>query len=83
MSDHPVILQTNVFYTPRHLLRLVCLNLRQHQRSREDLLIIGIDNLSQIKPRFKSSFVIRNGDPFSITNYPVMSIADAKIVYQE
>ena len=84
MSDHPVILQRNIFYTLRHLLRFGLSKSEAISKiTRESAYIIGIDNLGQIKPGFKSSFVIWNGDPFSITNYPVMSIAEGKIVYQE
>ena len=84
MSDHPVILQRNIFYTLRHLLRFGLSKSEAISKiTRESADILGIDNLGQIKPGFKSSFVIWNGDPFSITNYPVMSIAEGKIVYQE
>jgi imidazolonepropionase-like amidohydrolase len=84
MSDHPVILQRNIFYTLRHLLRFGLSKSEAISKiTRESADILGIGNLGQIKHGFKSSFVIWNGDPFSITNYPVMSIAEGKIVYQE
>jgi imidazolonepropionase-like amidohydrolase len=84
MSDHPVILQRNMFYTLRHLLRFGLSKSEAISKiTKESADIIGIYDLGQIKPGFKSSFVIWNGDPFSITNYPVMSIAEGQIVYQE
>jgi imidazolonepropionase-like amidohydrolase len=84
MSDHPVILQRNMFYTLRHLLRFGLSKSKAISKiTKESADIIGIDDLGQIKPGFKSSFVIWNGDPFSLTSYPIMSIAEGKIVYKE
>jgi imidazolonepropionase-like amidohydrolase len=51
--------------------------------SKESADIIGVDDLGQLKPGFKASFVIWNGDPFSLTSYPIMSIAEGKVVYEE
>ena len=45
-------------------------------------MYIGFEN-DKIKYGFKSSFIIRNGDPFSIVNYPIMVIAEGKIAFQE
>jgi imidazolonepropionase-like amidohydrolase len=84
MSDHPVILQRNIFYTLRHLLRFGLTKSEAISKiTKESADIIGIYDLGQIKPGFKSSFVIWNGDPFSLTNYPIMSIAEGKIIYNE
>jgi imidazolonepropionase-like amidohydrolase len=84
MSDHPVILQRNIFYTLRHLLRFGLSKSEAISKiTKESADIIGIYDLGQIKPGFKSSFVIWNGDPFSLTNYPIMSIAEGKIIYNE
>lgn len=84
MSDHPVILQRNIFYTLRHLLRFGLSKSDAISKiTKESADIIGIYDLGQIKPGFKSSFVIWNGDPFSLTNYPIMSIAEGKTVYKE
>jgi imidazolonepropionase-like amidohydrolase len=84
MSDHPVILQRNMFYTLRHLLRFGLSKSEAISKiTKESADIIGIYDLGQIKPGFKSSFVIWNGDPFSLTNYPIMSIAEGKTIYKE
>jgi imidazolonepropionase-like amidohydrolase len=84
MSDHPVILQRNMFYTLRHLLRFGLTKSEAISKiTKESADIIGIYDLGQIKPGFKSSFVIWNGDPFSLTNYPIMSIAEGKTIYKE
>jgi imidazolonepropionase-like amidohydrolase len=51
--------------------------------TKEPAEILGVDDLGQIKPGFKASFVIWNGDPFSLTSYPIMSIAEGRVVYEE
>lgn len=84
MSDHPVILQRNLFYTLRHLLRFGlsksdCIS----KITKEPADIIGIDNIGQIKPGFISSMIIWNGDPFSLTSHPTMVIAEGNTIYQE
>jgi len=83
MSDHPIILQRNLFYTLRHLLRI--------GRSKADAIskitkeaadIIGVSDIGQVKAGYKASFVVWNGDPFSLSSYPVLVIAEGKTVYQ-
>ena len=84
MSDHPVILQRNIFYTLRHLLRFGLSKAKAISKiTKESAEIIGANDLGQIKPGFISSFVVWNGDPFSLDSYPVMSIAEGKVVYKE
>ncbi len=60
MSDHPIILQRNLFYTLRHL--LIDLGFQNQTVSQKSLKnqaeIIGIDNIGQIKPEFISSMII-------------------------
>jgi imidazolonepropionase-like amidohydrolase len=84
MSDHPVILQRNMFYTLRHLLRFGTSKPDAISKiSREAAEIIGAPNIGQVKAGFKASFAVWNGDPFSLSSYPVLVIAEGKIVYQE
>jgi imidazolonepropionase-like amidohydrolase len=84
MSDHPVILQRNMFYTLRHFLRFGLSKPQAISKiTKEAADIIGIGDLGQIKLGFKASFVVWNGDPFSLANYPIMSIAEGKTVYKE
>ncbi len=84
MSDHPVILQRNMFYTLRHLLRFGLSKTQAISKiTKESADIVGIGDLGQIRPGFKASIVVWNGDPFSLTSYPVMSIAEGKTVYKE
>ena len=84
MSDHPVILQRNLFYTLRHLSRFGVSRAEAISRITSDAVdIFGISDIGQIRPGFKSSFVIWNGDPFSIVNYPIVVIAEGKIAFQE
>lgn len=84
MSDHPVILQRNLFYTLRHLLRFGLSKADSISKiTKEPADIIGMNDIGQIKTGYKSSFVIWNGDPFLLTSYPVMTIGEGKIVYKE
>lgn len=84
MSDHPVILQRNLFYTLRHLLRFGMSKAEAISKiTKEAAEIIGVNDIGQVKPGFKASFVVWNGDPFSLSNYPVLVIAEGKTVYQE
>ena len=59
MSDHPVILQRNLFYTLRHLLlfglsKSDCIS----KIIKKPAEIIGIDSIGQIKLGFISSMII-------------------------
>jgi imidazolonepropionase-like amidohydrolase len=79
MSDHPVILQRNMFYTLRHLLRFGLSKADAISKiTREAAEIIGIQNIGQIKPGFKASLVVWNGDPFLLSSYPTLVIAEGK-----
>lgn len=44
---------------------------------------IGVNNIDQVKAGFKASFVVWNGDPFSLSSYPVIVIAEGKTVHKE
>jgi imidazolonepropionase-like amidohydrolase len=46
--------------------------------TREAAEIIGIQNIGQIKPGFKASLVVWNGDPFLLSGYPKLVIAEGK-----
>lgn len=84
MSDHPVILQRNMFYTLRHLLRFGLSKADAISKiTKEAAEIIIIQNIGQIKSGFKASLVVWNGDPFLLSSYPTLVIAEGKTVYQE
>jgi imidazolonepropionase-like amidohydrolase len=84
MSDHPVILQRNLFYTLRHLLRFGMSKADAISKiTKEAADIVGVNDIGQVKAGYKASFVVWNGDPFSLSSYPVLVIAEGKTVYQE
>jgi imidazolonepropionase-like amidohydrolase len=84
MSDHPVILQRNLFYTLRHLLRLGMSKAESISKiTKESAEIIGVNDIGQVKAGCKASFTVWNGDPFSLSSYPVLVIAEGKTAYQE
>jgi imidazolonepropionase-like amidohydrolase len=84
MSDHPVTLQRSLFYSLRHLLRFGLSKAEAISKiTREPAEIIGAQNIGEVRPGFKASFVIWNGDPFLLTSHPIMVVAEGKIVYEE
>jgi imidazolonepropionase-like amidohydrolase len=84
MSDHPVILQRNIFYSLRHMLRFGLSKAHAISKITKDAAeIIGVQNIGQIRPGFKASLIVWNGDPFSLSSHPVLVIAEGRPVYDE
>jgi imidazolonepropionase-like amidohydrolase len=84
MSDHPVILQRNILYSLRHLLRFGLSKADAISKiSKEAAEIIGAQNIGQVRAGFKASIVVWNGDPFSLSSYPVLVIAEGRTVHEE
>ncbi len=84
MSDHPVILQRNILYSLRHLLRFGLSKADAISKiSKEAAEIIGAQNIGQVRVGFKASIVVWNGDPFSLSSYPILVIAEGRTVYEE
>ena len=84
MSDHPVILQRNILYSLRHLLRFGLSKADAISKiSKEAAEIIGAQNIGQVGAGFKASIVVWNGDPFSLSSYPILVIAEGRTVYEE
>ncbi len=84
MSDHPVILQRNIFLTMRHFLRFGL--------SKEDAIskltsepaeILGISDLGTVQQGKIASFSVWNNDPFSLDAHPVSVFAEGREVYSE
>jgi imidazolonepropionase-like amidohydrolase len=61
----------------------LAITFRFGKRSKEAADIIGVNDIGQVKAGYKASFVVWNGDPFSLSSYPVVVIVEGKIVYQE
>ncbi|WP_048192398.1 amidohydrolase family protein [Pyrolobus fumarii] len=83
MSDHPVVLQRNLFLQTRFLLR--------YGMDKTEALatvtynaakILGLD-AGAVKPGWRASLVAWKGDPFSMESYPVMVIGEGKILHEE
>jgi imidazolonepropionase-like amidohydrolase len=84
MSDHPVILQRNIFYSLRHMLRFGLSKAHAISKITKDAAeIIGVQNIGQIRPGFKASLIVWNGDPFSLSSHPILVIAEGRPVYDE
>jgi imidazolonepropionase-like amidohydrolase len=84
MSDHPVILQRNLFYCLRHLLRFGLSRADAISKiTKEPAEIIGVKNLGQISKGFIASLTLWNDDPFMLSSHPITVLAEGKIVYRE
>ncbi|RLF06486.1 MAG: imidazolonepropionase [Thermoprotei archaeon] len=85
MSDHPVILQRNLYLQLRFLLRF------GYDRAKaistitlNSAKILGVsDILGSIEPGKLASIVLWDGDPFTLDSRVVMAIGEGKVVYQE
>ena len=84
MSDHPVILQRNILYSLRHMLRFGLSKANAISKITKDAAeIIGLKNIGQIKPGFKASLIVWNGDPFSLSSQPILVIGEGRTVYDQ
>lgn len=84
MSDHPVILQRNLFLTVRHFMRWgatkeQCISYLTSRPAE----ILGLNDLGKIEKEKKASLVIWSGDPFSLESYPKMVIGEGNILVDE
>ena len=84
MSDHPVVLQRNLYLQLRFF--------RRFGMSKEESIslisgnaadIIGAKKIGKVKKGYLASLVVWNGDPFSMDSYPTMVIGEGKIVHEE
>ena len=84
MSDHPVTLQRKILYSLRHMLRFGLSKANAISKITKDAAeIIGLKNIGQIKPGFKASLIVWNGDPFSLSSQPILVIGEGRTVYDE
>jgi len=84
MTDHPVLLQRNLFFCLRHLLRFGTSKAEAISKiTKEPADIIGAPTIGQIKPGFKASLTLWNNDPFLLSSYAKTVFAEGEIVYQE
>ncbi len=81
MSDHPVVLQRNLFLQTRFLLRY---GMRKDEAiavvTGNAAKILGLD-AGVVKKGWRASLVVFNDDPFNLGSYPVLVIAEGQIVY--
>ena len=83
MSDHPVILQEQLFCTLRYFLRL---GLSKQDAvgvlTKNNAQIIGVDKFLGTLAKGKwASFVCWNGDPFEMSSYPVAIYAEGRNIF--
>lgn len=83
MSDHPVILQRNLFLTMRHFMKFGMS--REEAVSKltvEPAEILGIKQLGRIEKGFLASFTVWDKDPFEIDAQPRAVIAEGESVLE-
>lgn len=83
MSDHPVILQRNLFLTVRHFLRAgaskqECISFITSRAAE----ILGLDDLGKIEKGKKASIIVWKGDPFNLESYPAKVIGEGRILVE-
>ncbi len=85
MSDHPVILQRNLFLQTRFLRRFGVSKAKCISTiTKEAAEILGIHkDLGTLKRRKLASFVCWNGNPFHVESYPTEVYAEGKVVFTE
>ncbi len=83
MSDHPVVLQEQLFCTLRYFLRLgVARSEAVAILSRKNAEILGVQDFLGTLTRGKwASFVCWNGDPFDMASHPVAVYAEGKLLH--
>jgi imidazolonepropionase-like amidohydrolase len=82
MSDHPVTLQRNLFYSLRHLLWFGLSRAGAISKiTRVPAEIIGAQNIGEVRKGFKASLVVWGGDPFSLTSYLTLVVAEGEVVH--
>ena len=85
MSDHPVTLQRNLllqtrFFKRYGLSKSECISVLTFSNAK----ILGIDDvLGTIEPGKWASFVVWNGDPFSLESYPTLVVGEGETLYKE
>ena len=84
MSDHPVVLQRNLYLQLRFF--------RRFGMSREEAIslisgnaadILNLRDIGKIKKGYKASLVVWNGEPFDMEAYPIMAVGEGRIVHEE
>lgn len=81
MTDHPVILQRNLFLQLRFFLRLGLSRERSVALvSGETASILGAPDIGTLKPGSMASMIVWDGDPFHLSSSPSAVVAEGKIV---
>ena len=81
MSDHPVILQRNLFLTMRHFLKFGMTREEAIAKlTREPAEILGINNLGTIEKGKLASFTVWDKDPFELDSQPRLIVAEGNLL---
>lgn len=84
MSDHPVILQRNLFMTLRHFMRFgLSRESAISKVTSETARIIGAEGIGSVKKGYSASLVLWDGDPFSMEGHPKIVFGEGNTVFQD
>ena len=85
MSDHPVVLQRNLYLQLRFFVRFgmskdEAISLITYNNAR----ILGLDDrLGTIEEGKWASFTVWSGDPFNLESYPLLVVGEGRILHEE
>ncbi|NPA96218.1 MAG: amidohydrolase [Crenarchaeota archaeon] len=85
MSDHPVILQRNIYLQLRFFVRLgLDFSKAISVLTMNNARILGVDKfLGSIEKGKWASFVVWNGEPLRMDSYPVLVVGEGKVLHEE
>jgi len=84
MTDHPVVLQRDLFMQLRHFLKF---GMNKEEAisviTQNNARILGLEELGTIEKGKLASLVLWNRDPFEMGSYPELCIGEGKVVHEE
>lgn len=81
MSDHPVILQRNLFLTVRHFMKFGMTRPEAISKlTSEPAEILGLMDLGRLKEGYTASFAVWDRDPFEIDSQAMLVVAEGETV---
>ncbi len=85
MSDHPVVLQRNLYLQLRFFVRMgMDLSKAISVITLNNAKILGLNNvLGSIEVGKWASFVLWSGDPLSMDSYPKLVVGEGKVLHEE
>ena len=84
MTDHPVVLQRDLFMQLRHFLKF---GMSKEEAisviTQNNARILGLEELGTIEKGKLASLVLWNRDPFEMGSYPSLCIGEGEVIHEE